>query len=109
MRKMSLIYLLLALLGLVLPYCQFMPWLIENGLDFPLLVGEIVNSRIAAFGWLDVVVSVLVLFVFMAAERKDRRVPCTWLAVLGTLFVGVSFGLPLYLYLREAGARPYRI
>ena len=106
--KTRVIYLLLALLGLVLPYSQFMPWLIENGLDIPLLVGDIVNSRIAAFGWLDVVVSVLVLFVFMATEGKERRVPATWLAVLGTLLVGVSFGLPLYLYLREVGGRPDR-
>ena len=32
---------------------------------------------------------------------RASRIPALWLPVLGTVTVGVSFGLPLYLYLRE--------
>jgi hypothetical protein len=74
---------------------------LENGLDIRLLMQEIAVSRIAAFGWLDVIVSALALFAFLLYERRQKVVRYAWLAVLGTLIVGVSLGLPLYLYLRE--------
>jgi len=62
---------------------------------------EIASSRIAAFGWLDVVVSAIVLLVFMFTDGVERRVAKLWLPVAGTLVVGVSLGLPLFLYLVE--------
>jgi hypothetical protein len=34
-----------------------------------------------------------------------ERVPHRWLPVLGSLTVGVSLGLPLFLYMREAVSR----
>lgn len=99
--KTKHLYLLLALIGIALPYSQFVPWIAHNGLDIELLLQQIVVSRIAAFGWLDVLVSAFVLFVLMATEGRDRHIPLLWLPVLGTLTVGVSLGFPLYLYLRE--------
>ncbi|MEO1144879.1 MAG: DUF2834 domain-containing protein [Cyanobacteria bacterium J06638_22] len=99
--KTKHLYLLLALLGIALPYSQFVPWILHSGFNLELLLQQIVESRIAAFGWLDVIVSAFVLFVLMAAEGRDRHIPLLWLPVLGTLTVGVSLGFPLYLYLRE--------
>ncbi|MEM0980952.1 MAG: DUF2834 domain-containing protein [Cyanobacteria bacterium P01_H01_bin.58] len=94
-------YLLLALIGIVLPYSQLIPWIVDNGLNISLLLQQIIESRIAAFGWLDVIVSALVLFVLIATEGRNRGVSILWLPVFGTLTVGVSLGFPLYLYLRE--------
>ncbi|MEM7111086.1 MAG: DUF2834 domain-containing protein [Chloroflexota bacterium] len=95
------IYIILCILGTVLPYSQFLPWLLENGLNIPLLFNEIATSRVAAFGWLDVIVSAVVLFVFMWEDGRSRKVSNLWLPIVGTLTVGVSLGLPLYLLLRE--------
>jgi len=95
------LYLILALAGVVLPYSQFLPWLADNGPNVALLVEQITTSRAAAFGWLDVIVSALVLFVFIFTDGPKRRVDHLWLPVIGTLIVGVSLGFPLYLYLRE--------
>ncbi len=86
---------------MVLPYSQFIPWIADNGFSIPLLLRQIAESRVAAFGWLDVVVSALVLFVLIFTEGRRRKVSMLWLPVIGTLTVGVSLGLPLYLYLRE--------
>ena len=47
------------------------------------------------------VVSAVVLFVFMFTDGVERRVARLWLPVVGTLVVGVSLGLPLFLYLVE--------
>jgi hypothetical protein len=50
---------------------------------------------------LDVVVSGVTLLFFIVVDGRESKTPHSWLAVLGTLTVGVSFGVPLYLALRE--------
>lgn len=47
------------------------------------------------------VVSAVVLFVFVFTDGVEKRVAKLWLPVAGTLVVGVSLGLPLFLYLVE--------
>lgn len=95
------VYLFLCIVGTVLPYSQFLLWISENGFVVSLLLEEITISRMAAFRWLDVVVSAVVLFVFMFTDGVEKRVARLWLPVVGTLVVGVSLGLPLFLYLVE--------
>jgi hypothetical protein len=99
--KLRHIYLGLCVLGVVLPYWQFIPWLTTNGLSLSLFISELFSTRIGAFFGLDVVVSALVLFVFVAVEGRQLGIRTLWLPVLATLAVGVSLGLPLFLYLRQ--------
>jgi hypothetical protein len=47
------------------------------------------------------VVSGVTLLFFIVVDGRESKTPHSWLAVLGTLTVGVSFGVPLYLALRE--------
>lgn len=97
-------YLALAVLGLVVPLSQFLPWLLEYGPNLGLLWDSVAGSSISAFAWADVAVTALTVLALVAAETH-REVPHRWLAVAGTLLVGPSFGLPLYLFLRELGRR----
>lgn len=99
---------ILAALGLLLPYSQLVPWVMENGLDPTGMARELFSTRMGAFFGLDVIVSALVVFAFVLDERRRRHVRGWWLALLGTVGVGVSFGLPLYLVLREDGEDPKR-
>ena len=99
--KIKNIYLVLCLLGIIIPYASFIPWVMENGLNVPLLLNQIASSPVASFGWLDVIVSAVALFVFIYSDSQKRKVQYWWLTIIGTLTVGVSLGLPLYLYLRE--------
>ena len=99
--KLRHVYVGLCILGMVLPYWQFMPWLESNGPNLPLFVSELFSTRIGAFFGLDVVVSALVLFVFIGAEGRRLDIRSLWLPVASTLIVGVSLGLPLFLYLRQ--------
>jgi len=99
--KIKNIYLALCLLGIIIPYVAFVPWVIENGLNVSLLVNQIASSPVASFGWLDVIISAVALFVFIYSDTRKRKVQYWWLTIIGTLTVGVSLGLPLYLYLRE--------
>lgn len=99
---MKRIYALLCVLGAVLPYYWFLPWVMSNGLDVPLLVQQLFANPISAFFGVDVFVSSLVLWALIYQETRRRRIPLWWLAVVANLAVGVSLGLPLFLWLREA-------
>jgi Terpene cyclase DEP1 len=101
---MRWLYLLLAVLGAVLPYSQFIPWLAAHGLNARLLLTDLFAGRISAFFGLDVIVSALVLIVFIFREGAERKIRTLWLPVAATCLIGVSCGLPLFLYLRERQA-----
>jgi uncharacterized protein DUF2834 len=77
------------------------PWLLQHGLNLALLVRELFANRISAFFATDVIVSAIVLIWFIQSEGKRLRVRLLWLPIIGTLIAGVSFGLPLFLFLRQ--------
>ena len=99
--KPRTIYLLLAVLGAVLPLSQLVPFVREHGLDLRLIVEQLLANRISTFFALDVVVSAFVVFVLVAVEGRRAEMRHLWAPVVATLLVGVSLGLPLFLYLRE--------
>jgi hypothetical protein len=94
-------YLVCCAFGLLLPYSQFVPWLLEHGLNMTLFCRELFANRIGAFFAMDVIVSAIVLIWFIQSEGKRLRVRLLWMPTVGTLVAGVSFGLPLFLFLRQ--------
>ena len=90
------------MLGFVIPYSQFVPWLLEHGFNLGLFVRELFANRISMFFAMDVIVSAIVLIWFIQSEGKRLRVRLLWLPTIGTLTVGVSLGFPLFLFLRQA-------
>lgn len=100
--KLRHLYLLLCVPGALLPYAQFLPWLAEHGPDLPRLFAELFSTRIGGFFGMDVLVSALVLLLFIASEGRRLSVRRRWAPVAATLLVGVSLGLPLFLYQRQA-------
>ncbi len=98
---MKYFYGVLTLLGIILPYMEFIPWISEHGFNMTLLLNEATQNRISAFAWLDVIIAVIVLIGFILYEGKRIDIKQKWIPITGTLTVGVSFGLPLFLLLRE--------
>ena len=94
-------YLILCVLGIILPYSQFVPWLLEPGLNLSLFFRELFTNRITAFFVMDVIVSAIVLIWFIQSEGKHLRMGFLWLPMIGTLIIGVSLGFPLFLFLRQ--------
>jgi hypothetical protein len=76
------------------------PWLLEHGLNFTVFFRELFANRISAFFAMDVIVSAVVIW-FIQSEGKRLQVRLLWLPTVGTLVVGVSFGFPLFLCLRQ--------
>jgi hypothetical protein len=100
--KRKSIYLVFCVLGIVLPYSQFLPWVLEHGLRMGLFFQELFANRIGGFFGMDVLVTAVVLIFFLRREGIRLGVRHLWLPIAGTLTVGVSLGLPLFLYLRES-------
>lgn len=96
------LYFCLTIVGLVLPYSQFLPFLREHGLDLRLIVEQLFANRISAFFGLDVIVSAVVLWIFVWVDGRRLGMGRLWLPLMAVLTVGVSLALPLFLYLREA-------
>ena len=96
--KPKTLYLAFCFVGVLLPYSELVPWVLQHGLNLRLVIHELFANRISAFFGLDVLV---VLLRFIRVENARHHIHGSWFAVLGTLTVGVSIGLPLFLYLRE--------
>ena len=95
------LYILFSVLGAALPLSTFIPWLLENGINLNLFFAELFSTRIGGFFGLDVFVSALVLFVFIYVEGKRLGIGRLWIPILCTCCIGVSFGFPVFLYLRQ--------
>ena len=93
------IYLLLSVVGLIVPYSQFIAWLLANGMDISGFLRDMLANRIAGFFAADVIVSAVVLITFIG--REGKRASTRLIPTIATFSVGVSLGLPLFLYLRE--------
>jgi hypothetical protein len=101
MSAPRLTYLLLCLLGTVLPYSQFVPWVQEHGFDPSRFLQDLFANGVSGFFGLDVFVSSVVLWAFVAFEGRRLGMRHLWAPVVASLGVGVSLGLPLFLYLRQ--------
>jgi hypothetical protein len=99
--KPKYLYLLLCVAGTILPYWWFVPFLREHGLDLRLFLQQLFATQISGFFAMDVLVSTVVLWVFVLAEGRRLGIQRLWLPLAASFAVGVSLGLPLFLYLRE--------
>lgn len=99
--KPKALYLTLCVLGTALPLWQFLPFLREHGLDPRLFFDQLFANPVSGFFGMDVIVSSLVLWLLVRVEGGRAGVPHRWAPIAATLAVGVSLGLPLFLYLRE--------
>ncbi|MFY9556283.1 MAG: DUF2834 domain-containing protein [Blastocatellia bacterium] len=102
MEKRRILYLILCVAGTILPGSQLVPFLVERGLDVPLIVQQLFANRISAFFGLDVIVSSVTLWVLVYSEGKRLKMLHLWIYIVSNLLVGVSLGLPLFLVMREA-------
>src|SRR5205814_7013085 len=101
MLRQRYIYLVLCVVGVFLPYWQFVPWFLDHGLDIPLFVSNCLQTASELFSTL------MSLFrhwcsgssFLQGGGRLGMR--RLWVPVIGTLLVGVSLGLPLFLYMRQ--------
>lgn len=98
--KLRHLYLLLCVLGTVLPLWQFYPFLLAHGLDVVLFLEKLFVNEVSGFFGMDVIVSGTAVIIYTIVEGRRLQIPHAWLALLG-LCVGVSLALPLFLYMKQ--------
>ena len=82
--KLRYLYLVFAVLGLILPYSQFIPWIAEHhALNMSIFLRDLFANRVSAFFAMDVIVSAVVLISFIQSEGKRLQMRLLWLPTLG--------------------------
>ncbi|ASP19865.1 K+-transporting ATPase, A chain [Antarctobacter heliothermus] len=95
------LWLALALWGAVHPMYYFLTFLSGNGWDLVALIDAwYVNDSTRGLTW-DLTIAALVLTVWIVAEVTVRRNWSALLAIPATFCIGLSCGLPLYLWFRS--------
>ncbi len=98
---MKQFWLVLTVVGTVVPYVFFIPWGLEHDFDIPRLFAQNTETLAGRFFTADLILTGLALAIYVIVRERHHHVPYYGLALVGTLAVGISCGLPLYYYLEE--------
>jgi len=99
---LRLIYLALAVWGALHPMYYFLRWFGQNGFDLAAMIDAWhANAASSGLVW-DLTIAAIALTVWIIAEVAVRRNWTALIAIPATFCIGVSCGLPLYLFLRSA-------
>ncbi|MCI5113169.1 MAG: DUF2834 domain-containing protein [Marivita sp.] len=98
---MRWIYLALAIWGAIHPMYYFVSWFQENGWNLGAMIDAwYVNDATTGLTW-DLTIAAVSLTIWIIAEVAVRRNWSALIAIPATYCIGVSCGLPLYLFLRS--------
>ena len=105
MSFLRLLYLALAIWGTIKPMSYFLAYMEETGTGLSGLIDAwYVNQSTVGLTW-DLTIAAIALTVWVIAETAVRRNWSALIAIPATFCIGVSCGLPLYLFLRTRPAR----
>ena len=106
---MKRLYLILALIGFVVPYYFFAGFLAANGLNLTLLIQQLFGTPVSTFCAVDLLITAVVFWVFLYQEARHLQMRRWWVYITATLLVGPSFALPLFLTFRETRLAAHRL
>jgi hypothetical protein len=99
--KIRNIYLLLCVVGVVIPWFFLINFLGEPSPTATSFVVSIFANNVSSSVASDLLISALIFFVLVFAEGKRLKMKRLWAFIPAKLCVGLSFGLPLFLYFRQ--------
>jgi len=98
---MKRIYLVLAIVGAILPYIFFFQFFQVEGFSIIAFTGALfVNGAAGGFS-ADLLFSSFVFWLFMFVQQSRSKGPKPYLFIVLNLTIGLSCALPAYLYVRE--------
>ena len=98
---MKKLYLILAIVGAVLPYAFFVQHFSSEGVSLTGFMAALFANPAAGGFTADLLFTSLVFWVFMFQQRSRKKGPRPILFIVLNLFIGVSCAFPAYLYARE--------
>jgi len=100
--KQKHLYLILAVMGFVGPYYFLISFLTAHGVDGKAFVQQLFGTKISTFFAVDLLVSSVVFVRYLGQEATRYSIGYRWVYVVALLTVGLSFALPLFLFVRES-------
>ena len=98
---MKTLYLVLALVGAVVPYIFFMQHFSSEGIGLVGFVRALFANPAASGFTADLLITSSIFWVFMFQQRKRGKGPSPVIFILLNLLIGLSCAFPAYLYARE--------
>ncbi len=98
---MKTLYLVLAIVGAVLPYVFFIQHFSSEGAGLPGFVAALFANPAASGFTADLLFTSAVFWLFIFHQRSRERGPSPILFMALNFFIGLSCALPAYLYARE--------
>lgn len=100
MYILRMTFLVLAIWGAIHPMYYFITWFNENGYSLMAMVDAWhVNAASSGLVW-DLTIAATALTVWIIVEARQNKDWLSLVAIPATFCIGVSCGLPLYLFLR---------
>jgi hypothetical protein len=98
---MKRLYLLLAIIGAVVPLLLYANFFSTVEANLPLFVEAVLANNASAGIAADALIAAVAFLIWSFVDARALGVPRWWLVPLATVLVGLSLGLPLYLYMRS--------
>lgn len=96
----KLFYLIMAVVGTVVPWYYFGSFIVENGMYLGDFIAAAMVNGAAAGGMMDLVLSSIVFWVWSYGDARHNNVSGWWIVIPLNLLIGLSLALPLYLVMR---------
>ena len=100
---LSYLYLILAILGALLPMLSNYNFAIEYGSTFDITKFiELANANPAAESISrDLLIGASAIFIWIINESKKLNIKNMWIVYIGTFLIAFAFAAPFFLFLRE--------
>ena len=98
---MKNLYLVLTILGAIVPYLFFFQFIQTEGIDVAAFSAAMFVNGAAGGISADLLLSSFIFWVFMFQQLRKKGSPKPYAFIALNLLVGLSCALPAYLYVRE--------
>jgi len=99
--KIKHIYIILCIFGIILPYSQIIPLVLEGNFGFQMMIDQLFANRVSSLFALDLFVTATAFVVFALYEGTKLKIKHLWVPLVASILVGASLGFPLFLYMRQ--------
>ncbi|MEQ1533733.1 MAG: DUF2834 domain-containing protein [Sideroxydans sp.] len=98
---MKNIYLVLSIIGAIVPYVFYIQFIQTEGINFPLFIATLFENNSAAGFSADVLLATVAFWLFIFQRAKQSNGPKPLLFFVLSCTIGLSCALPAYLYANE--------
>ena len=98
---MKKLYLVLAVIGAIVPYIFFFPFIQADGFNIPAFMSALFVNGAAGGISADLFLASFIFWIFMFQQDREANGPKPYLFIILNLAIGLCCAVPAYLFARE--------